>query len=94
MAICNYDYLFKIVLVGDSSVGKSCVLLRFADDQFTDNFISTVGVDFRFRTIQVDDKIVKLQIWDTAGQERFRSITSAYYKGADAVIVVYDKTNR
>jgi Ras-related protein Rab-1A len=63
----DYDYLFKIVLIGDSGIGKSCILLRFADDSFTENFISTIGVDFRFRTLAVDDRNVKLQIWDTAG---------------------------
>jgi Ras-related protein Rab-1A len=89
----DYDYLFKLVLIGDSGVGKSCLLLRFADDNFTDSYISTIGVDFRFRTITIDDKIVKLQIWDTAGQERFRTITSAYYRGADGIIMVYDVTS-
>ena len=79
----DYDYLFKLVLIGDSGVGKSCLLLRFADDSFTESYISTIGVDFRFRTVKVGEKYVKLQIWDTAGQERFRTITSAYYRGAD-----------
>ena len=88
----EYDYLFKLVLIGDSGVGKSCLLLRFADDNFTDSYISTIGVDFRFRTITIDGKTVKLQIWDTAGQERFRTITSAYYRGADGIIMVYDVT--
>jgi len=89
----DYDHLFKLVLIGDSGVGKSCLLLRFADDNFTDSYISTIGVDFRFRTITVDKKTVKLQIWDTAGQERFRTITSAYYRGADGIIMVYDVTS-
>lgn len=89
----DYDYLFKLVLIGDSGVGKSSLLLRFADDNFTDSYISTIGVDFRFRTITIDKKTVKLQIWDTAGQERFRTITSAYYRGADGIIMVYDVTN-
>ncbi len=88
----DYDYLFKLVLIGDSSVGKSCLLLRFADDSFTESYISTIGVDFRFRTVKIEDKTVKLQIWDTAGQERFRTITSAYYRGADGIIMVYDVT--
>ena len=90
----DYDYLFKLVLIGDSGVGKSCLLLRFADDSFTESYISTIGVDFRFRTVKVGDKYVKLQIWDTAGQERFRTITSAYYRGADGIIMVYDVTNQ
>jgi len=89
----DYDFLFKLVLIGDSGVGKSCLLLRFADDNFTDSYISTIGVDFRFRTITIEKKTVKLQIWDTAGQERFRTITSAYYRGADGIIMVYDVTN-
>jgi len=90
----DYDYLFKLVLIGDSGVGKSCLLLRFADDAFTESYISTIGVDFRFRTVKIDNKTVKLQIWDTAGQERFRTITSAYYRGADGIIMVYDVTSK
>lgn len=90
----DYDYLFKLVLIGDSGVGKSCLLLRFADDSFTESYISTIGVDFRFRTVKVGEKYVKLQIWDTAGQERFRTITSAYYRGADGIIMTYDVTNQ
>ncbi|KAI4837838.1 ras-related protein Rab-1A [Plasmodium brasilianum] len=90
----DYDYLYKIILIGDSGVGKSCILLRFSDDHFTESYITTIGVDFRFRTIKVDEKIVKLQIWDTAGQERFRTITSAYYRGADGIIIIYDTTDR
>jgi len=89
----HQDYLFKLVLIGDSGVGKSCLLLRFADDAFTESYISTIGVDFRFRTVKIDKKTVKLQIWDTAGQERFRTITSAYYRGADGIIMVYDVTS-
>jgi len=90
----DYDYLFKLVLIGDSGVGKSCLLLRFADDAFTESYISTIGVDFRFRTVKIDNKTVKLQIWDTAGQERFRTITSAYYRGADGIVMVYDVTSQ
>eukprot|EP01016_Furgasonia_blochmanni_P037048 TRINITY_DN4317_c0_g1_i24.p1 TRINITY_DN4317_c0_g1~~TRINITY_DN4317_c0_g1_i24.p1 ORF type:complete len:183 (+),score=45.70 TRINITY_DN4317_c0_g1_i24:126-674(+) len=88
----EYDYLFKLVIIGNSGVGKSSLLLRFADDQFNENYLATIGVDFRFRTLKVDGKSVKLQIWDTAGQERFRTITNAYYKGADGIVVVYDTT--
>ena len=87
------DHQFKLVLIGDSGVGKSCLLLRFADDTYTEAYLSTVGVDFRFRTVRTGKKTIKLQIWDTAGQERFRTITSAYYRGADGIVMVYDVTN-
>ena len=83
-----------MLLIGNSGVGKSSLLLRFADDVFTDNFMPTIGVDFKIRTIEVDGKTIKLQIWDTAGQERFKTITSSYYKGAHGIIVTYDITDR
>ncbi|KAH7575964.1 hypothetical protein JRO89_XS02G0264100 [Xanthoceras sorbifolium] len=113
----EYDYLFKLLLIGDSSVGKSCLLLRFAvkltllfsgiffidfcflliflfqDDSYVDSYISTIGVDFKIRTVELEGKTIKLQIWDTAGQERFRTITSSYYRGAHGIIIVYDVTD-
>ena len=90
----NYDHLYKILIIGDSGVGKSCIMSRFADDSYTESYISTIGVDFKIRTIEVLGEIVKLQIWDTAGQERFRTITSSYYRGAHCIMIVYDITAR
>jgi len=89
----TYDYLFKLLLIGDSGVGKTCVLFRFSEDAFNATFISTIGIDFKIRTIELDGKKIKLQIWDTAGQERFRTITTAYYRGAMGIMLVYDITN-
>mmetsp|Transcript_11123 Transcript_11123/g.27329 ORF Transcript_11123/g.27329 Transcript_11123/m.27329 type:complete len:218 (+) Transcript_11123:19-672(+) len=88
-----YDYLIKLLLIGDSGVGKSCLLLRFSDDSFTTSFITTIGIDFKIKTIEIEGKRIKLQIWDTAGQERFRTITTAYYRGAMGILLVYDVTD-
>ncbi|KXN72676.1 ras-domain-containing protein [Conidiobolus coronatus NRRL 28638] len=88
----EYDYLFKVVLIGDSSVGKSNLLSRFTRDEFNLDSKSTIGVEFATRSIQVDGKSIKAQIWDTAGQERYRAITSAYYRGAVGALLVYDIT--
>ncbi|KAL8160796.1 hypothetical protein V2J09_012285 [Rumex salicifolius] len=84
------DYLFKIVLVGDSAVGKSNLLARFARDEFYPNSKSTIGVEFQTQKMKIDGKEIKAQIWDTAGQERFRAVTSAYYRGAVGALLVYD----
>jgi len=90
----GYDYMLKMLVLGESGVGKSCVLLRFAENTFNESFISTVGVDFKFRTVEIDGKMVKLQIWDTAGQERFRTITSSFYRGANGILLVFDVTDK
>ncbi|EGW04451.1 Ras-related protein Rab-26 [Cricetulus griseus] len=87
--------LIKVMLVGDSGVGKTCLLVRFKDGAFlAGTFISTVGIDFRNKVLDVDGMKVKLQIWDTAGQERFRSVTHAYYRDAHALLLLYDITNK
>ncbi|XP_010337373.2 ras-related protein Rab-26 isoform X1 [Saimiri boliviensis] len=90
-----YDVAFKVMLVGDSGVGKTCLLVRFKDGAFlAGTFISTVGIDFRNKVLDVDGVKVKLQMWDTAGQERFRSVTHAYYRDAHALLLLYDVTNK
>ena len=86
----EYDYLFKVVLIGDSGVGKSNLLSRFTRNEFNLESKSTIGVEFATKSINVDGKVVKAQIWDTAGQERYRAITSAYYRGAVGALLVYD----
>jgi Ras-related protein Rab-11A len=86
----EYDYLFKVVLIGDSGVGKSNLLARFTRNEFNLESKSTIGVEFATRSIKVNKKIIKAQIWDTAGQERYRAITSAYYRGAVGALLVYD----
>ena len=90
----DYDYLFKILLVGNSGVGKSSLLRKFTENCFCDQHISTIGVDFKIHTCKIDDQIIKLQLWDTAGQERFRTITSSYYRGTHGIIIVYDITDK
>ncbi|KAK3228279.1 hypothetical protein Dsin_008141 [Dipteronia sinensis] len=88
------DYLFKAVMIGDSAVGKSNLLSRFAKDEFRLDSKPTIGVEFAYRNIRIGDKMIKAQIWDTAGQERFRAITSSYYRGALGALLVYDMTRR
>lgn len=92
MAKKTYDLLFKLLLIGDSGVGKTCVLFRFSDDTFNTTFISTIGIDFKIKTVELQGKKIKLQIWDTAGQERFHTITTSYYRGANGILLVYDIT--
>ncbi|KAL7081787.1 hypothetical protein ACP275_14G060300 [Erythranthe tilingii] len=88
------DYLFKIVVIGDSAVGKSNLLSRFARDEFDHNSKATIGVEFQTQVLELDGKEVKAQVWDTAGQERFRAVTSAYYRGAVGALIVYDITRK
>ncbi|KAM9001829.1 ras-related protein Rab-13 isoform X1 [Sarcophilus harrisii] len=88
-----YDHLFKLLLIGDSGVGKTCLIIRFAEDNFNSTYISTIGIDFKIRTVEIEGKKIKLQVWDTAGQERFKTITTAYYRGAMGIILVYDITD-
>ncbi|KAK4535035.1 hypothetical protein CDCA_CDCA03G1060 [Cyanidium caldarium] len=90
----EYDYLFKIVLIGDSGVGKSNLLSRFTRNEFNLESKSTIGVEFATRSVQTNGKTIKAQIWDTAGQERYRAITSAYYRGAVGALLVYDIAKR
>mmetsp|Transcript_14655 Transcript_14655/g.20919 ORF Transcript_14655/g.20919 Transcript_14655/m.20919 type:complete len:206 (+) Transcript_14655:145-762(+) len=89
-----YDVQIKLLMIGDSGVGKTCLLLRYANDSFSPTFITTIGIDFKIKNIDIDDKRVKLQIWDTAGQERFRTITTSYFRGAQGIVLVYDVTDR
>lgn len=86
----HYDQLIKLVFIGDSSVGKTCLLMRFSENRFSSDHMPTIGIDFKIKMLQVHEKRVKLQLWDTAGQERFQTITANYYRGAEGVILVYD----
>ena len=90
----SYSYLFKYIIIGDTGVGKSCLLLQFTDKRFRHDHDLTIGVEFGSRMIRLDEKDIKLQIWDTAGQESFRSITRSYYRGAAGALLVYDITRR
>jgi Ras-related protein Rab-8A len=89
----KYDFLFKLLIIGESGVGKTCLLLQFTEGSFTTNHLTTIGIDFKIKIINLEEKQIKLQIWDTAGQERFRTITKTYYKGAHGIILTYDVTD-
>src|SRR3990167_615667 len=89
----EYEHLFKLVMLGDSGVGKTSLLVRYTDDSFAESFINTIGVDYKIRTVVINEKIIKLQIWDTAGQERFRTIASSYFRNANGLIMVFDLTD-
>jgi Ras-related protein Rab-1A len=89
------DYLFRLVMLGDSLVGKTCIITRFADDRYYDSHVTTIGVDFRIKVIETSNNTrTKLHVWDTAGQERFRTIIQSYYRGADGIVVVFSVTDR
>eukprot|EP01104_Vermistella_antarctica_P005517 TRINITY_DN1602_c5_g1_i1.p1 TRINITY_DN1602_c5_g1~~TRINITY_DN1602_c5_g1_i1.p1 ORF type:complete len:202 (-),score=59.50 TRINITY_DN1602_c5_g1_i1:24-629(-) len=90
----DYDLLFKLLLIGDSGVGKSSMLLRFTDGKFDNEQTCTIGVDFKIKLMDFDGKRINLTLWDTAGQEKFRSLTSSYYRGTQGIILVYDVTKR
>ncbi|CAG9320154.1 unnamed protein product [Blepharisma stoltei] len=90
----SYFYLFKMIIIGDTGVGKSCLLLQFTDQKFRNDHDLTIGVEFGSRTIHLGEKDIKLQVWDTAGSESFRSITRSYYRGAAGALLVYDITRR
>jgi len=90
----DFDLHIKLLMLGDTGVGKTCLLLRYAYDSFSPTFITTIGIDFKIKRVEIDDLLVKLQIWDTAGQERFRTITVSYFKGAHGIVLVYDITDR
>ena len=89
----DFDYTFKCVIIGDSGVGKSSMLLKFVDDKFNCSHLTTIGIDLKVKIITVDDKKYKLQLWDTAGQEKFRSIVATYFKSCQGVILVFDLSN-
>ncbi len=89
------EFAFKILLLGDSSVGKTCFLKRYTDNTFQDAYLSTIGFDFKYKFVTLEEgKTVKVQLWDTAGEERFRTIAKSYYKGAHGIVLIYDVTNR
>lgn len=93
MAARAFDLQLKILLIGDMAVGKTCLLRRFVDNEFSPAFVTTIGIDYKLKQCQVGEKKVVLQVWDTAGQERFRTITHSYFRGSNAIMLVFDLTN-
>ena len=90
----GYDFIFKVLLLGNSDVGKSSLLLRYVDSVWNDAFVPTIGVDFKVKTLNINDKKIKMHIWDTAGQERFRTVVATYFRGAHGILLLYDVTNK
>lgn len=90
----DFDYLLKIVVIGDPGVGKTSLLLRYIDGTYSESYLCTIGVDFKVKTVVLQDQVVKMQIWDTAGQERFKPITKCYYRGSHGAVAVFDVSNR
>ena len=90
----DYEFIFKVLLLGNSNVGKSSLFLRFVDDIWNDTFVPTIGVDFKIKTFNIDEKKIKMQIWDTAGQERFKNIIASYYRGAHGILLIFDVTDK
>ena len=94
MSSVSFNYLFKYIIIGDASVGKSNILLKYAHNQFQPEYQLTIGVEFGAKNIEIQNKIYRIQIWDTAGQENFRSITRAYYKNSVCALIVYDISSK
>jgi len=94
MADEEYDFIFKVLLLGNSDVGKSSILIRYVDESWNEAFVPTIGVDFKVKSMEIEKKKIKMQIWDTAGQERFRNVISSYFRGAHGLFLIYDITNR
>jgi small GTP-binding protein len=93
-AMESFDAISKVIVIGNSNVGKTCLILRYTQDMFRESFLPTIGVDFRSKALIKDGKRYKLQLWDTAGQERYNSLRRGYYRGAKGVIIVYDITDQ
>lgn len=93
MSELKKEYLLKVIVIGDSGVGKTNLITRFSENAFKDTYVATIGVDFKVKSLPIKDKKIKMQIWDTAGQERFKNITQTYYRGASGIILAYSTTD-